>query len=272
MLLVSQNQHNWKGETPNMNKLLKCILLFSGVLSIAPVWANGAYVTNWQNSATSVSPASVTVSATAGDTLIVVLGGGSGITSPTVTDNASGGSDTFTNKVAYASISPAQVNGGSDAGIWICPSAGASVTNVTVSWTGGNENWGVLVIEYSGLSTSLSSLWIASQGNIQNNPGTTANAITSGAALNVSSVPAIILGIVANDTDSDTVAGTGFTLRGASTNLFSIEDLRITAGGNQQVTFTAPTHGATDAYWTTLIALGEAGGTVRQTGQFFLSQ
>lgn len=88
-------------------------------------------------------------------------------------------------------------------------------------------------------------------------PGTTTDAITSG-SISVAS-GAYILGVCNNSSgDGDTVAGTGFTVRGATTGNFAVEDQTQASSGSYATTFTAATHGGTDYYHTFLFAIRAA--------------
>lgn len=100
--------------------------------------------------------------------------------------------------------------------------------------------------------------FISGHTNQQLHPGTTANAITSGTATTTG--PAYILGVCNNtNSDADTAAGTGFTLRGTTTSNFAVEDQTQASSGSYAATFTAATHGAGDYYHTFVFAIKAAG-------------
>lgn len=234
---------------------------------------SGAFVKKANaNLVSQTSPVNISFAPTnPGDALIIGIGSGSGVTAPAFADNGVG-STAYTNEFAYANINPAAIDGGlSFAGIWLCPSVGTGVTTITLTWTGGStENVDYFIMEYSGLATTLGAILAAKQSNIQATPGTTANAITSGTATSVGSAPFMLIGIVGNNGDSDTAAGTGFTSRITGSNSWFAEDVRQTATGSYNATATAATHGGTDSYITYMLALAEPAGGDTLMGQAFM--
>lgn len=222
-----------------------------------------AFVKKTENSANSNA---TTITATGGNTLIWVARTSAGAGNPVVTGVTDSGSETWTQ--AIATFNGAAGSGTDWYTVFYMPNIASGLTSVTGTFTGGPPgSCNIVVIEYSGLATTTP--FIVGAHNQQAAPGTTANAITSGTATNVTTVPALILGVVGNNGNGDTVAGTGYTIRGTVTGNYAIEDARATSSGNQQVTFTAATHGGTDDYTTFLLAFAEAGGG---GGDVFLGQ
>lgn len=206
----------------------------------------------------------VTYSPTAGNLLVVFSATSIGGGNPTFTVS-DGSSDTWASAVSAAQLSGT----GLYLGIAYTLSVGSGVTTVTLTYNGGSPGQvDVWAIEYSGAGASFFGV---SAGNSQATPGTGTNVLTSNALNVTSGVPALILGLIDDDTRAANTmaAGTGYTARGSpagtSTSLL-IEDLRATSTGNQTATGTDATHGGTDTYGSFVLAFAEpATGPVLQT-------
>lgn len=133
----------------------------------------------------------------------------------------------------------------------------AGITSVTATIDGVTTpgTCDLAVIQYSGIATSAA--LITQVKADQNTPGTTANALSSGATSVTVSGAAAVVGIVWNSGGSDTTAGTGYTSRLTGSDKYFVEDKRITSTGSNTVTATAPTRGGIDFYTTLLIAFNE---------------
>ncbi len=133
-------------------------------------------------------------------------------------------------------------------------------TSITATYNGGTPgSVSLYCIEYSGIALT-SPLIGVSAVNLQSSPGTGTNAVTSN-ALNVSTgVPALVLGLISDQSGLGMSAGTGYTLRfdngGTGGDALLGEDLRATVTGNQTATGTT-THG-TDTFVSYVIAFGES--------------
>lgn len=219
-----------------------------------------AFVQAVKNSANSNS---VSISPTAGNLVVFLSRTSAGGGTPTATGVQTNGSTALTQRVATF-----QNANGEWWSIFDLVNAPSGTTSITATYNGGTPGTClILAIEYSGIATS-SAFIVGSTGNFQNAPGTGANAITSGTATNVTSQPALVLGVVGNSGDSDTTAGTGYTNRfgNGTDNEWLVIDKRITATGNNQITATAATHGGTDNYETFLLSYAEPGGATVDPG------
>lgn len=226
-----------------------------------------SYVNNYQNSANSNV---TTISPTAGNTLILISSTSTGAGNPTLTQVQDSGSNLWTQGIATYQDSNGNWNS-----MYYTSNAAALLTSVTCTYNGGTPgSCGIIVIQYSGLATA--SGLITTAKNSQAAPGTTANAITSGSTLVTlpgGAPAAAIIGVVLNSGDSDTTNGTGFTARYGTgvSNLYFIEDQRITSSTTLAATATAPTHGGTDSYATFLLAFSEpAVASINLMGQICL--
>lgn len=207
--------------------------------------------TAWQNSANANT---VTIAPAAGSVITIVSKTSSGAGTPTVTGIVTNGSVALDQRVAtYQDATTLE---------WFtvfdlknCPSG---VTSLTVTYNGGTPGTVYLVVtETTGADTTAP--FVVVQHNHQSSPGLTSNAITSGTTTTIGTLPALILGIVANNnSDGDTVAGTGYGTAIMANNDWCVFAKRATTSP-QQVTATAATHGNTDEYTTFLIAYAEAG-------------
>lgn len=196
----------------------------------------------------------LSITPTAGNLLLLLSRTSSGGGTPTVTGMVTNNSTALSSRIAtFENLV------GRWCTIFELVNVPSGVTSVTVTYNGGTPGTTLLLgVEYSGLATTTPFI-AANSGNYQAAPGTTANAITSG-AVNVTSQPALVLGAVMTwSGNSDATAGTGYTNRFSADNDFLIMDKRITATGNNTVTATAASHGGTDAYETFLLAYAEAG-------------
>lgn len=232
-----------------------CLLLFA-----VSCWANGAYVNTTLNSAnsniTSWTP-------TAGNFGLAVISTSAGGGSPTVTNVQDSSTATWTQALAttYDATKNAYFS------IFYKSNLASGITSLTVTINGGTPGTcQIAIVQYSGIATTSPFIVEAHQG--QSAPGTGANAISSGAAT-VSSQPAIVIGITQNDGNSDTAAGTGYTGRFTGNNDWFVQDKRVTSTGSNTATATAATHGGTDVYWTTIIAIKEPA-TATLDGSMFL--
>ena len=241
-----------------MKKILACAIF---LLPIQLALATGTFVREYDNGTTNTVYVNTATAPTAGDTLMFFTNTSAGAGTPTVTAlsamSAANGAGTvlasFTIPTALATTS---YNTGSAFGTGgYVLSVPSGVASIVATYSGGTPGTvSSQVIEVSGLSA-----YIIGARNFQAAPGTTANAITSTTG-SVTSIPAYILGSISNQ-DSDTTAGTGFTIRGTVTNQWADEDRRETgATGSYAATATAATHGATDSYLTTEIAFTDSGG------------
>lgn len=135
---------------------------------------------------------------------------------------------------------------------------GASSNTITVTFSGGTGTVGLAVREIGGVKTSSAVDGYAAQS--QTNPGTSADAVTSGNASS-SNQPAIVLGTCAHvDAASTPSTGSGFTSNGTGTAYyasygFRCESKRVTATGNQAATFTAGN--ASDDFLTAVVVMDE---------------
>lgn len=212
------------------------------------------YVKNGQNSANSNS---ITFSPTnTGDLLVLWSRTSAGGGTPTLTSVVDNNSVGWTLGLATATYGSGSENYVS---MYYRPNCEAGITSVTCTYNGGTPGGtDILIAEYSGIALTSPLIGVTS-GNAQASPGTTANAITSTGLSVASGLPALIMGLVANGGDGDTVAGTGYTARLLSNDTWFFEDLRATSAGTQTATATAPTHGGTDDYISFVAAFSEAG-------------
>ena len=159
------------------------------------------------------------------------------------------------------------VSGGPDFGkisYWYyAPGTDASApTSFVFTFNGGTPgNCTLALVEYSGIATGTPLIGTVGSVNAQTNPGTGANAVTSGTQ-SVGTVPALVLGISVTTTGSSYTAGTGYTQRvnlSSGSGSWSFEDLRATSAGNQTATWTE-SHGASASYWSMLLAFAEPAG------------
>ena len=204
----------------------------------------------------------VTISPSAGDLIVVYSTTSSGGGSPTVTfsDNAGG---TWVNTNINNAITNSWCNA-----IGYCLNCPAGITTITCTYNGGTPgNCEIRAVAYSGIS---SATYIGVTAiNTQATPGTGSNLIVS-AALNVTSQPALFIGIDHNtNSNGGGSAGTGFTARGTQLNGTYIEDQEVTSTGNATATFTS-TRGALDTFATWAIAFYENTSVTPLFGQICL--
>lgn len=132
---------------------------------------------------------------------------------------------------------------------------GSGVTSVTATYDGGNPGTlNTTLLEFSGLAAA--SAFITSIKATQATPGTSANAITSGATSITVGTAALVLGITFNQGGGDTVGGTGYTTELDNDDI-TVYHKRITSTGSHAATATAATRGGTDTYETVLLAFAE---------------
>lgn len=243
---------------------LVSVLLLSGLALSREAHAAVAYVQR----AEGVNTGYVNISPTVNNLVCVASTTSAGAGSPTATFafySATGGTGT---NLGSLTISMATANDGTYYVTGACGKAPSGTASILATYNGGLPGEALLeAVELSGQDGT--SPFLVGGMNQQTAPGTTTNAITSGSV----SVPsaAYILGISTNTNgDSDTVAGTGFTLRGATTANFAVEDQTQASSGSYAATFTAATHGGTDYYHTFLFAIKANGSSSVKPSQFFL--
>lgn len=233
-----------------MKNFFKCLLPVLLLCCAYVCNANYAFVNYAKNASNSNT---ITVSLTTGNLGVLVSSTSSGAGTPTVTQVQDNTGANWT--AAISTYQPAGYPGGWFS-VFYKENLPAGVTSVTVTYNGGTPGTcGLTVVQYSGIATSSSFISAASQGQVS--PGTGTDAISSGATT-ISAVPALVLGIVQNAGNSDTVAGTGFTGRTAPDNDWFVEDKRATSTGSQTATATAATHGGGDTYFTVVAGFKEA--------------
>jgi hypothetical protein len=233
-------------------------IAFAGLVP-QPAYAAYAFVNSGTYSLATGGSASVTYTATAGNTLVVyanTVTAGSGLT-------LSDGSNTYT----YLG----DVTGASQylSMWWAHVTTGGSLT-ITLS---GAQTYGLVVMEYSGLATSA---YIAGsfQSQFQGGPGSAANAVTTSAEPSVTSVPAMLGGLTVNSNalsggSSDTVPVLGTLLAYNSRTVGWLgtvsqqaalaEDVRITSTGTNPIAFGAG-GGQFDNFYTVAAAFAETTG------------
>jgi hypothetical protein len=135
-----------------------------------------------------------------------------------------------------------------------------AITLLTLTFAGGTPGTtNIEVLEYSGIATVTPHI-VSNTPNVQVNPGTTTDIITSG-NVNVTAQPALLLGWSFDPSGNAIAVGTGFTSRASSSSVATRwEDKRVTATGNAAATFTSATHGGTDTFVTIVSAFAEPGG------------
>lgn len=176
----------------------------------------------------------------------------------------SGVADTQGN--TYTSLTTANVDDGSlQMRFWYALNivGGAAANTATATFDGAVATVGGALIEIGGIKTS--SALDGAVGQSQTNPGTSADAVTSGNASS-SAQPAIVIGVsVRRDGTTAPAKGTGFSNPTAGTAAaaafyndyqFRIEWKRVTTTGNQAATFTAGN--AADDFMTSIIVFDEA--------------
>lgn len=189
----------------------------------------------------------------------------------TSTTSAGGGSPSITSVSFFSAINgggsnlgaltvPSSMATANDTSYWVTGAYGkvpSGTASIGVAYNGGLPGEAHLeAVELSGADGT--SPFIIGSMNQQLHPGATTDAITSGTGAVGSA--AYLLGVCNNtNTDADTVAGTGFTIRGATTGAFCVEDATKGSSGSYAATFTAPTHGSGDYYHTFLFAIAAAG-------------
>jgi hypothetical protein len=210
----------------------------------------------------STESATVTYTATAGNTLIVVNAGQTIGSSLTLSDT----NNTYSFVGGSSTVSTLLINA------WIAPvTVGGSLT-INLTPTSGN-GFGIYVAEYSGLGSLVASSF---QSQVQAGPGIGANILTTSSNPNVTSAPAMLWGFSLNanalSTPSPDVGpSVGTTLSytsrtigwlGSSTNQVALaEDIRITSTGTNPITFGSVSGNQFDGFATIAFAIAEASGT-----------
>lgn len=217
-----------------------------------------AFVQSVENSqaATTGSLAAPSITATAGNTLIIICSQNPGSIA-TLTD-------TIGNVYTLAGHSGIA---GFGKFLWYCQNT-LGGANVITGHTNGSDFAAIVVSEYSGLAVSGGPLGSAFQA--QNGPGAGTDIVTSG-TFSVAVAPALLYGFSTDDTGSFVpTAGTlysGFTGRGSIWGNLTggvraiTEDQRLTASGTYAGTFGNITKGG-DVYLTDAIAFAELGAGV----------
>jgi hypothetical protein len=222
------------------------------LLLLVSAIAQAAY-THVQTVAGSAQTASVTISITAGNLVIVTgmftTGGGSSDFTPTTNTSA-----VFTSAVdTGASPNNYQVRS------YYLLNAGSGITSVTATFDVGTPGeYGFVVSEYSGIATT--SALVGSAAAVDEAPGTGTDAITSGNTGTLTSQPALIYEYAFNQNYSAITQGTGFASRLTSAfggNL-QVADRRVTATTAVAGTFTS-TDGTAN-YNVFVLAFAEPGG------------
>lgn len=192
--------------------------------------------------------ATIAISPTAGNTLIIAMqtGAGGGAPIASLTDNLSN-----TYSVASASSSPGTAQWWYS--FFYLKNIPAGITGLTASFVGGTPgNCVMSALEYSGLDLTAPFIGCTAD-NIQATPGIVTDAITS-ATLSLTTVPAILIGYSADEPNNGTPSsGTGFTSRGSAGAGILWEDQRFTSNTSPAATFSTASHG-TDQHST--FALG----------------
>jgi len=244
-----------------------CALLL--VLVPLACWQQARAAVAYVQRAQGVNTGYVNITPTANNLVCVASTTSAGGGSPTASFafySTAGGAGT---NLGSLTVTMATANDGTYYVTGACGKAPSGVASVLATYAGGLPGEALLeAVELSGQDGT--SPFLTGGMNQQSAPGTTANAITSG-SVSVSSA-AYILGICTNTSgDSDTIAGTGFTLRGTTTANFAVEDQTQASSGSYATTFTAPTHGASDYYHTFMFAIKANGGSSVRPSQFFMS-
>lgn len=226
------------------------------LLALMPLLVNAtaAFVQRVNNTA---NGATVTISPTAANLLIIAIktSAGGGTPTASLTDNLS---DTYSTALATFSGSSWNIT------FFYLKNIPSGITTLTATFAGGTPgNTDISVVEYSGLDTSAPFIGITAD-NIQVAPGATTDVITS-ATISLTNVPAMLIGFsIDNPNNGTPTAGTGFTGHGSggtSAGAATWEDKRFTSNTTPAATFTSATHG-TDTFDTFALAFSEpsAGG------------
>lgn len=188
----------------------------------------------------------ITMSPTAGNSLIVASQTSTGGGTPTLTSVISNNAISLSARVATF-----QNTYGRWVTIYDIFNIPSGITSLTGTFNGGSPGTLQMIgIEYSGLTS-----FIVGSNNAQQFPGLGADALTSGAPVSVGTAPALILGVVSTPSgNGDTTAGTGFSNRHAGGSNWLVCDQTLVAPGTAQVLASAPVHGTTDDYETFLLA------------------
>jgi len=131
-----------------------------GLLAILLAWmatgkASATYSVNHHTTAevsTSTNTLTVTIPSTTGNLIAVpaVINFSATVKIASITDNAPGGSNTYTNSNLYT----ADTNDGSGVDLWYALNAKTGVTSITITLTGAGASWGVDVVEIGGGATN----------------------------------------------------------------------------------------------------------------------
>lgn len=212
---------------------------------------------NAADNAASATTITVTLTPTAGNLLVFCAIGESGDTASIALSDNLGSPNTFS-QIGTDLVSVLNER----CTWWYAANCKGGATTFTATYTGSTRFRGIYVAEYSGIATASPFLNGARAENI--NPGTGADAVSSGVA-NATSQPALVWGFSLDVNGSSTPnAGTGFTSRtgvwSSATCLGRPEDTRVTATGNVAATFTATT--GTDPHATGVGIFAEAAAVV----------
>jgi hypothetical protein len=177
-------------------------------------------------------------------------------------DNTAGVSDTVSDNLGNTYTLIDRVNDTTDNQVvaqYSAPITTGGTCAPKLNTPNSNPARAILVAEYSGLSSTVDG---HHAGARQSNPGTTANALTSGNGTNTVQPAAILAGTFDVSSVSVSTAGTGFTSRGtgglaANVPFINLFDKRTTTAGAQAATATA-TDG-TGAHVTLMAMFDEAG-------------
>lgn len=236
-----------------INKFIKALALSCLLIIAIPLTAHANYAS--VGSARNVgNGATITYTATAGNTLVIGVFTSAGGGSPTATISDNGSGSVYTTQLATTTFASQFVT-------FFSGIAGSGVTTITLTFNGGAPGSIIAgVVEYSGLSATG---WQAiSTGNLQAVPGSPAgtgtNAVTSN-SLTVSAQPAALIGWAWEfGNNGGGTAGTSpiaFTRRLNVSGIMT-EDARVTSTGTPVVTATN-SNGSTDTLLTFGIAISE---------------
>jgi hypothetical protein len=211
----------------------------------------------------SSNTAYVDISTTAGNALCGTVGTSAGGGTPTITAvqamSGTGGTGSVlaTGVVPASPLNTREIAAGAwESGFYI-ENLPSGVQSVLFTFNGGPPGTiGITAVETSGVAVSSS--YLAGAYQLQTNPGTGTDAITSGTA-SVGSIPALIIGIKGGWAETTGVAGTGFTQAYGPANYTSVGFRRETGStGSYAATFTDATNGASTVTSTTMMAFAEA--------------
>jgi hypothetical protein len=141
--------------------------------------------------------------------------------------------------------------------LYVLENASATATTVQAAGSVGCYLTDVFVVEVKGVATS--SVVVGNAQQMQNSPGLTTDAVTSGNTGTLTSQPAAILGFsVSRNGNTQAIAsGTGYTDIGAVWTYARAEHARVTATTAVAATFTEAGSGSSERFWTHVIALAE---------------